>query len=109
MTFQVTILGRARSDVESIYEWISKQSPSGAAAWYAAFWDATQKLSTDPESCGLAPEAEIVGIPLHQSIFRTRRGKRYRILLTVIGNEVRLLRVRGPGQASVKQDDLGTT
>jgi plasmid stabilization system protein ParE len=108
MRFQVIILGRARSDVESIYEWFSKRSPFGAVAWYAAFWDATQKLRTDPESCGMAPEAEIVGIPLRQSIFRTRRGKRYRILLTVIGNEVRLLRVRGPGQAPLKPEDLGT-
>ena len=78
----------------------------GANAWYEAFETAAQNLATEGESAGLAPEAELVGVPLRQKFFRTRRGKRYRLLFTIAEHEVRILRVRGPGQPPIAKTDL---
>ncbi len=106
MTFRVSVLKRARSDAESIYAWLRQQSISGATAWYEAFDGALRKLASDADNAALAPEADFVGARLRQRLFRTRRGKRYRIIFIVLENEVRILRVRGPGQAPLTAIDL---
>ena len=107
MTFRVVILSRARLDVDAIYAWIQERSQSGAARWYSAFLIAASSLIESPERCSLAAESERIGITIRQRFFRTRRGRTYRLLFTIIGTEVRILRVRGPGQRPVKPDDVG--
>ena len=39
-------------------------------------------------------------------MFRARAGRTYRALFTIVGNEVRVLRVRGAGQAPMTPDDI---
>ena len=51
-------------------------------------------------------EDEHFDIDVRQALFKTRRGRIYRMLFTIVGNEVRILRVRGPGQAPVVADDV---
>jgi hypothetical protein len=46
----------------------------------------------------LAPESAEVDYPVQQFLFKTPRGRKYRILYTIVGDEVRVLHVRGPGQ-----------
>lgn len=106
MTLRVTILALAQIDAESIYEWILQRSQAGAAAWYAAFETAVGKVADEADSCALAPESDDIGIPLRQRLFRTRHGRRYRLVFTVTENEVRILRVRGPGQPPVERSNL---
>lgn len=74
MAFQVLLLRRAQTDIDSIYTWLAKRSARGAANWYAAFLDAAAALE--------------------------------RILFMIVGMQARVLRVRGPGQASLKSRDV---
>jgi plasmid stabilization system protein ParE len=106
MTLRVTVLALARIDAESIYEWIRRRSETGAAAWYASFETVIRKIANEADSAALAPESDLLGIPLRQRLFRTRHGRRYRVLFTVKDNEVCVLRVRGPGQPPVGTSDL---
>src|ERR1700737_4495267 len=98
MTFRVTILARARADVDHIYEWINQRSNAGAIRWYAALVKSVELLADSPESCGLAPESASLTRAVRERFFRTRRGRVYRILFTIDGEDVRVLRIRGPGQ-----------
>jgi hypothetical protein len=78
----------------------------GAAAWYASLGTVIRKIADEADSSALAPESDLVGIPLRQRLFRTRHERRYRVLFTVTENEVCVLRVHGPGQPPVSKSDL---
>ena len=45
-------------------------------------------------------------IPLKEALFRTRRGNTYRAVFTIVQDEVRILRVRGPGQPPLQDDEI---
>lgn len=64
-------------------------------------------LAKDPLLPPLAPEAEDIGEEIRQTLFRTRAGRTYRVLFIIVGDEVRVLRIRGAGQAPVTLEDLG--
>lgn len=106
MAFQVLLLRRAQTDIDSIYTWLAKRSARGAANWYAAFLDAAAALERDAEFCAAAPEAKRLRLDLRQRLFKTPRGRAYRILFMIVGMQARVLRVRGPGQASLKSRDV---
>lgn len=107
MAFKLVLLRRAQADVDAIYDWIAKRSRSGAASWYDAFLDAADAIERDPDSCPAAPEAKRLHLDLRQRLFKTRRGRAYRMLFVIANNQVRVLRIRGHGQAPVKRRDIG--
>jgi plasmid stabilization system protein ParE len=104
--FEVRILRLARNDVDSILTWISKQSPLGAKRWYEAFQRTANSLSTEPYSHALAPEASMVTEPVRQTFFKTKSGRLYRLVFLIVDQQVRILRVRGPGQELLQADEL---
>lgn len=106
MSFCVISLGRADRDLVGIARWLFKRSAAGASRWLQAFEEAKEKLKHNPLHYGLAPEDERVDFELRQIFFKTRRGKRYRAVFTVIGDEVRILRVRGPHQRLLSRKDI---
>jgi plasmid stabilization system protein ParE len=106
MSFTLTILPRAERDVQHIFNWIAERSPQGAKAWYAAFEDAARKATANPAGCPVASEAAQLNADIRQFLFKTRRGRVYRGVFKVAGNEVFLLRVRGPGQPPLAADEL---
>lgn len=106
MTYVVLVLRRAQWDVDHIYDWIAERSPAGAKSWYSAFRKAAAELSHHPESYGLAPESQELQREVRHRFFKTRRGRLYRLLFTVGENEIRILRVRGPGQPPVGFHDV---
>jgi plasmid stabilization system protein ParE len=107
MNFRVHILRRAEVDVDTIYLWIAKRAAGGAAHWYQAFLVAAASLRIQPTRNALAPEAAAVGRDIRQLLFKTRRGRKYRLLYLVDGNDVKILRVRGPGEPPVTHEDVG--
>ena len=108
MTYHVVVIRRADRDVRKTAAWIRQRSRDGADRWLAAFHQAAAALVDDPESCSLAEEYEqFPAYTLRQFLFKTRRGRKYRGLFTVVGHDVRVLRVRGPGQDLVTPDDVG--
>jgi len=107
MSYQVRVLARARQDVDDIVSWIATRSSTGAERWVSQFEKALVGLERNPWVASLAPESEAIGEEIRQILFRTRAGRTYRALFLVFENEVRILRVRGSGQAPVTRDDLG--
>jgi hypothetical protein len=86
--------------------WISKRSKQGALAWLNAYEQALVRLSEHAESCAAATEDREFDLPLKQALFHTPHGRVYRAVFTICGDEVRILRVRGPGQPPLQEDEL---
>jgi plasmid stabilization system protein ParE len=106
MTYRVTVLARAETEIETILNWLAERSPRGAARWLDALEATLQTLTDNPHGFGLAAESDLVGYTIRQSFFRTARGRTYRVVFTVVGHDVRILRIRGPGQRPLTADEL---
>ena len=106
MNYRLRIYPRAEADIEHILHWMVRHSPAGALRWYAAFDEAAANLAVNPHRCGIARENAYVEPEIRQMLFRTHRGRTYRVLFTIAGDEVRLLRVRGPGQRDLQPDEF---
>lgn len=104
MTFRVLIQPRAEAEAQRIFAWLAERSPEGAVRWYDAYVAAVESLRTDPESRPTALESPLQGHIIRQQLFRTPKGRTYRLLYLVITPEavVRVLYVRGPGQNAVQ-------
>ncbi len=106
MTRQLRILRRAADDVDHLYEWLRKRSPQGAVTWYGALTQRLADLATGEFLGTSAPEARKVGLDLRHAFFKTPRGRTYRVLFLIIVDEIRVLRIRGPGQRPVTKRDV---
>jgi plasmid stabilization system protein ParE len=106
MNRTVRILERAKTDVDAIFDWIVPRSVEGAISWYLAFRRAVDRIGETPELYGVAPESNRLHRVVRQAMFRTRRGRTYRILFEVNDNEVVVLRVRGRGQPPLSRRDF---
>lgn len=71
-----------------------------------AFDDAVEQLEHTADGCSLAPENSLVNREIRQILFKTPRGRMYRMVFTIVGPDVRVLAIRGPGQAPLKRRDL---
>jgi plasmid stabilization system protein ParE len=107
MMRRLIIFPRAEQDAQRIFDWLAARSPQGADNWFIALEDAIKRLLDNPTVYALAPEDEAVHCDLRQFLFRTRHGNIYRGLFTIVGNEIRVLRLRGPGQPPLAQDEIG--
>ena len=107
MTFQVHELRRVQADVRSIAHWLAERSPQGAQAWLRAYDEMISRLEQQAGSCASAPENNDCDVDVRQVLFKTRHGRVYRALFLIEGQDVYILRVRGPGQAPVKPDEIG--
>ena len=106
MSRTLRIVERARSDVDEIFNWLVHRSVQGAIAWYLAFRHALEKIASSPEDFAEAAESHPLGRQLRQALFKTRRGRVYRIVFEASDTEVMILRVRGPGQSPLRRRDL---
>lgn len=106
MTYILKILPRAERDAIKIFEYLAKRSPDGALNWWDAFYAASNEVPLNPLRYEVANENQDSEYELRQFLFRTRRGRRYRAIFIVIENEIRILRVRGPGQADLDVDEI---
>lgn len=99
-------LPTARCDIRDILDFISERSPDGAQRWWDAICAAAARAASHPEHCSIAPEDPLVDQELRQFFFKTRRGKKYRAIFTIAGDELLILRVRGPAQSPLTGDEL---
>jgi len=107
MSRSLRIFARARTDVGRIFDWLARRSPQGAVNWYNALHHAVGRIVEIPDGYAVASEA----LPrwnrrIHQALFKTTHGKRYRIVFELTETEIRILRVRGPGQPPLRRRDL---
>ena len=106
MKFHVELTRRAKDDVDVIISWIAKHSPQGARTWSLRLQSVLEALSTTAATCSLAPEDGYGDTEIRQLVFKTRRGKPYRILFTIRDDVVFIRHVRGPGQDLVPLSEL---
>ena len=106
MKYKLVIVEPAESDVDEIYGYILARSAQGAASWYRAFAACTERIVRQPLACSIALENAEFDFELRQALFKTRYGDPYRCVFTVVGHEVRILRVRGRGQPPLKRSDI---
>jgi plasmid stabilization system protein ParE len=104
MTQTVILTARAERDIDTILVWLFNRSPAGARSWHTALEKALHWLRDNASSCAKAPESRSSAEEIREHFFKTHRGRRYRLLFTVTGNEVQVLHVRGPGQDLVGRD-----
>ena len=106
MKYEVVALRRADADVRHIARWIAQRSLQGAESWLDAYEELLERLTESADTYASATEDADFDIPLKQALFGTPRGRTYRALFTIVGNQVRILRIRGPGQPTLVQDEL---
>ena len=106
MTFSVRNLPRAEADIRCIANYIHQRSSGGAAAWLNALDVACNRLAVNAESYGEADENEFFDIDVKQALFKTKKGRVYRIVFTIVEADVLILRVRGSGQAPIQSSDI---
>src|SRR5262245_48889040 len=99
MSRSLRILERAQSDVDDIFSWLARRTVLGSVAWYVALHRAVAQVADAPDSFPDAVESHALGRSLRQSLFKTRRGRVYRIVFEVSDKEITVLRIRGPGQS----------
>lgn len=106
MTYSLVLLRRAWEDLRRTMRWIEKRSPLGMTRWRDALDDCLRAIVQDPYRYEKAVEGSVLPHGVRQALFRTRQGNVYRVVFLVERNEVRILRIRGPGQRNLRPRDL---
>lgn len=106
MSFDVILLRESQRDLDDILAFLAKHSPAGAARWLEALELAVDALETNPSRYALAPENELVTKTVRNISFKTRKGRPYRLVYTVVEQQVRVFRILGSGHDLLSADDL---
>jgi hypothetical protein len=85
---------------------LAKTVLAGAVSAVSRCLAAMESLAETAFGCSVAPEADRLGIDLKQSLFKTRKGNRDRVLFVVIAETVPVVAVRGAGQDDVTAADI---
>ena len=81
MKYRIRMLRRAHADFASTVAYLYERSPQGAAVWVNAFEKAKNRLAEYADSCSEADENYRFDIDVKQLLFKTRRGRVYRLIL----------------------------
>jgi plasmid stabilization system protein ParE len=94
MAFRVEITPEAEQDADAILEWLmSRGAGETGWRWFLRLRDAIASLTNFPERCKLAPENASVDFELRQLLYGNKPHV-YRILFTIVGDTVYVLRIR---------------
>jgi plasmid stabilization system protein ParE len=104
--FTVLLTARAIQDLEHARDYIRRSSPETADQWYRSFLEALLRLEENPELRSLAAENAAFPFELRQFLFRTKSRLANRALFTIVGDEVRILAIRRPGQPLITAGDV---
>jgi plasmid stabilization system protein ParE len=105
MKFQVVVTARAKQNLRDAYSWAAERAPHTAAFWLQRFEKELQTLEDSPDRFSLAHENAFVEPEIRQMIFGRRQGA-YRVLFTVLGNQVQVLHIRRAARDWATPDDL---
>ena len=94
MAFRVEVSPKARRDADAILGWLlSQQAGEAGLRWFRRLEEAIGSLANFPERCKLAPENASVPFEMRQ-LLCGHRPHVYRILFTIEGETVYVLRIR---------------
>ncbi len=106
MKYHVKIADDALKDYGELLTYICNQSPAGGKAWATAVDEVLGSIESNPFQFGLIPERERILVQYREAFFKTRKGKRYRIVFAVEESLVAILYIRGPGQDFIDREPL---
>jgi plasmid stabilization system protein ParE len=107
MTYRLRYTQEAYDDVSRNAEWWARHhSVEQAQRWFAAIHAKIDTLKTSPELHALADENPDYPHELREALFGLGSRPSYRILFTVIDDEVIVLTIRAAEQDSIKPGDL---
>ncbi len=106
MKYRVLISEKAEADIDGVLAWFQEQLATDAGhQWFAAIWKAIDTLEIKPERCALADESTDLGLEIRELLFGRRRGT-YRILFSISGKTVHILRVWHSARDIIQPEDL---
>jgi len=107
MTYQGIITPTAERDIdEAVAWWQEHRSAAQAERWYEKIKPAIATLAEHPDRCPISPETELHPTGLRQLHFGLSRKRTHRIVFTIQGDEVWVLRVRHHAQQDLGADDI---
>lgn len=107
MTYSVVITRVAKRDLfQTIAWWSEHRSAEQAEKWYGKIVPAIDTLSEQPDRCPVSPETDLLPTGIRQLHFGSGRRATHRIVFTIIGQQVRVLRIRHTAQQSLTLDEL---
>jgi len=96
--YKIRVSPSVHEELELIYLWIRKDAPLAAENHIRELYKAIASLAELPERCSVSPENEYVekqgDITIRHFIYKNS----YRIIFTVLDDEVRILSVRHVAQ-----------
>jgi plasmid stabilization system protein ParE len=102
----VVIRPIALANLRDYARYISQHtSPASATRWLAAIRTTIGRLATEADRYPQADEADVLGIDLRQQL-HGRRPHVYRVLFTVDGDTIHVLRVRHAAQDHLTEDEV---
>jgi plasmid stabilization system protein ParE len=103
--YAITIFPRAIADIGAAVAWRRQQSSLDGARLHGGLLAAIRSLANRPDRCPLADEATDLGLELRELLYGRRRTI-YRVLFTIDGQTVNVLRVRHAAQDRLQPDDI---
>jgi plasmid stabilization system protein ParE len=101
MAIKVRISRQASEQIAAIADYIARDSPEASSRWRDRLLADIDSLRNFPLRHGLAPEAEAVGVQVHQMMHGW-----YRVLYTVDGDVVNVHIVRHGARHPLRSDEL---
>jgi toxin ParE1/3/4 len=89
--YRVQIAPKAESDIQTTHDYIARDKPRAAATWERAIRQKIQTLQSLPSRCEILPEAE--DFEESTTEYRHLLVGNYRIIFSITGNQVLVLRV----------------
>jgi plasmid stabilization system protein ParE len=102
MTYRVIVPPGAEAEIANAVTWIAEHSPLAASRWLESIRQAISTLSEMPARCPIAGD-DFGSEVIVRQLFYGRRRNRYRILFTVKGDTVQILRVRHGARVPVRR------
>jgi plasmid stabilization system protein ParE len=94
MVFRIRLTPQAKKDASAILQWLlSQHAGESGLRWFWKMENAIESLCGLPGRCKPAPENRSVPFEMRQLLYR-HKPHLYRILFTVEGNVVQVLRIR---------------
>lgn len=99
-TYKVEPTKRALADADEAFMWLYNEAPEAALQWYDGLLEALRSLERSPLRWGLAREDIFFEQEIRQLIYG-----RYRVLFSVEGKTVFVLRIRHGARETLRADD----
>jgi plasmid stabilization system protein ParE len=105
VTLRVIITPNAEDELRAAYRYIRDRAPDAARGWVKGARTKIKSLAHDPERAPLAPESVSFENPIRELFYGSGNRGTYRILFTVLGQQVYVLHFRHGSMSRVDPDE----